>query len=125
MFCKLWYVCQVLPLPIKIAAKFESLVRKFIWTGKLEKLALDEIKISREEGGLNVVCIRSKADALFLRQTCRLLASSQFNSYKHVRYWIGMHMANVIPDMGIGDHADIVQEYFQHLKRLFLEAHAL
>ena len=60
MFCKLWYVCQVLPLPIKIAAKFESLVRKFIWTGKLEKLALDEIKISREEGGLNVVCIRCR-----------------------------------------------------------------
>ena len=64
---KLWYVCQVLPLPFKFGKKFEALVRSFIWTGKLEKLALDEIKNSREEGGLNVVCITSKADALFLR----------------------------------------------------------
>ena len=122
---KLWYVCQVLPLPIKFADKFEALIRKFIWTGKLEKLTLDEIKNSREEGGLNVVCIRSKADALFLRQTCRLLASPQFNSFKHVRYWIGTHLETVLPDMGTGDHADSVPEYFQHLQRLFLEAHAL
>ena len=36
-----------------------------------------------------------------------------------------MHLANGIPDMRIGDHAAIVPEYIQHLKRLFLEAHAL
>ena len=122
---KLWYICQVLPLPVKFADKFEALIRKFIWTGKLEKLALDEIKNSREEGGLNVVCIRSKADALFLRQTCRLLASSQFNSFKHVRYWVGVHLETAIPGMGTGDHAESVPEYFQHLQRLFMESHAL
>ena len=97
---KLWYVCQVLPLPVKFADKFEALIRKFIWTGKLEKLAFDEIKNSLEEGGLTVVCIRSKADALFLRRTCRLRASPQFNSFKHVRYWIGTHLETVLPDMG-------------------------
>ena len=63
---KLWYVCQVLPLPVMFVKKFEALIRSFIWTGKLEKLALDEIKNTREEGGLNVVCVKSKADALFL-----------------------------------------------------------
>ena len=62
---KLWYVCQVLPLPSTFAAKLESLTRSFIWTGKLEKLALDKLKNTREEGGLNLVCIRytfSEAD---------------------------------------------------------------
>jgi hypothetical protein len=34
-------------------------------------------------------------------------------------------LENAIPDMGVGDHADEVPEYFQHLKRLFLESHAL
>ena len=122
---KLWYVCQVLPLPVKFADKFESVLRSFIWTGKLEKLALDEIKNTREEGGLNVVCIRSKAGALFLRQTCRLLANHQFNTFKHIRYWIGMHLENVLNDMRTIVHADIVPEYFLHLQKLFLEAHAL
>ena len=83
---KLWYVCQVLPLPLMFGKKIEALIRSFIWTGKLEKLALDEIKNTREEGGLNVVCVKSKADALFLRQTCRLLASPQFNAFKHFKY---------------------------------------
>ena len=85
---KLWYVCQVLPLPIIFGKKFEALIRSFIWTGKLEKLALDEVKNTREEGGLNIVCIRSKADALFLRQTCRLLASPHFSFWQVL---ISMH----------------------------------
>ena len=38
---------------------------------------------------------------------------------------MGVHLENAIPDMGVGDHADEVPEYFQHLKRLFLESHAL
>ena len=122
---KLWYVCQVLPLPLMFGKKIEALIRSFIWTGKLEKLALDEIKNTREEGGLNVVCVKSKADALFLRQTCRLLASPQFNAFKHVKYWIGMHLGNVLPDMRHGPHAVTVPDYFRHLQNLFLEAHAL
>ena len=122
---KLWYVCQALPLPAKFAKKFEALIRSFIWTGKLEKLALDEIKNNREEGGLGVVCIRSKADALFLRQTCRLIASPQYNSFQHVKYWVGLNLGEVLPDMQPGAHAVIVPEYFQHLQKLFLESHAL
>ena len=120
----LWYICQVLPLPAKFAKKFESLLRSFIWRGKLEKLALDEIKNTREKGGINVVCIRSKADALFLRQTCRLLASPLFNTFKHVRYWVGMYLENVLPTMRAAVRAETVPEYFDHLQKLFLEAHA-
>ena len=67
---------------------FESSLKKFVWTGKLE---IYETKNSREEGGLGIICIRSKADALFLIQTCRLLASDSFNSFKHIRYWISEH----------------------------------
>ena len=61
-----------------------------MWVGKLEKLALDETKNTREEGGLDIVCVISKADALFLRQTCRMLAEPNLNSFKHIRYWIGL-----------------------------------
>ena len=122
---KLWYMCQVLPLPPKFANMFENVLKKFIWTGKLEKLALDETKNSREEGGLGIVCIRSKADALFLRQTCRLLANDEFLSYKHIRYWVGQHLVDALPDLGHGLHANQAPEYFVHLRKLFAEAHAL
>ena len=124
-FSKIWYQCQVLPLPLKFAKQIESITRTFIWRGKLEKLALDEIKNSREEGGLNLVCVRSKADALFLRQTCRLLAYENFNSYKHIKFWIGSFLGDVFPDMQGGQPQLNVPGYFLHLKELFLQAYAL
>jgi hypothetical protein len=64
---KLWYLCQVLPLPPSFASKFGHIIWRFLWVGKLEKLALDETKNTGEQGGLNIVCIRSKADALIQR----------------------------------------------------------
>ena len=111
---KLWYMCQVLPLPSKYASKFESILKKFIWTGKLEKLAMDETKNERSEGGLGIVCIRSEADALFLRQTCRLLASESFNSFKLIRYWVGHYLSDILPGMGTGLHSDEFSEHFLH-----------
>ena len=34
-------------------------------------------------------------------------------------------LKHCLPDMGAGDHADQVPEYFRHLRKLFLEAYAL
>ena len=36
-----------------------------------------------------------------------------------------MHLGNVLPDMRLGPHAVRVPDYFNHLRILFLEAHAL
>ena len=111
----------MLSLPTKYAKDIEAITRKFIWRGKLEQLALDEIKNTREDGGLNLVCVRSKADALFLRQTCRLLATEDFNSFKHIKYWIGHFIGDIIPAMQGGPHSAIVPD----LRTLFTQAHAL
>ena len=46
------------------------------------------------------------------------------NSYKHLKYWVGLYLEEALPDMGGGDHADRTPAYFQHLKEIFLEAHA-
>ena len=122
---KLWYLCQALPLPSEYAKRFESIIYNFVWRGKLEKLALDETKNPRDQGGLNIICIRSKSEALFLRQTCRLLADPNFNSYKHIKFWIGLYLRDIMPVMGQGVYADEQPEYFQYLKEVFKEAHAL
>ena len=117
---KLWYLCQVLPLPPKFAAKIENIMWRFVWTGKLEKLSLDETKNPRDQGGLNIVFVRSKADALFVHQTCRMLSEPGLNSYKHLRFCIGLYLEDALPDMGDGDHADRTPAYFHHLQELFL-----
>jgi hypothetical protein len=82
----LWYKASALPLPVKFAKKFESAMFRFLWTGKLEKLKLDEIKNPSLSGGLNLPCIITKADSLFLSQTCKLLAKPGNKQYNHVKY---------------------------------------
>ena len=73
---KLWYKCAVLPFPADTARQVESIMIKFLWRGKLEKLSLIELCNDKSEGGLELVEIRSKADSLMLKQTCRILSAA-------------------------------------------------
>ena len=82
---KLWYKASALPLPIKFVKKFEAAMIRFLWIGKLEKLKIDEVKNPELSGGLNLPCIMSRADSLFLSQTCRLLRDPASKQYCHVR----------------------------------------
>ena len=118
---KLWYKCQVLPLPDRVAQQLEGLMFRFIWRGKLEKLATQEIYNKLEDGGLGLVDIRSKADALFIKQGCRILAEPGGCASKHLKYWIGLHLAQYIPDMRPGPHCERVPRYYRHFKKLMVE----
>ena len=115
---KLWYKASALPLPIKFVKKFEAAMIRFLWIGKLEKLKIDEVKNPELSGGLNLPCIMSRADSLFLSQTCRLLREPSSKQYSLVKYWIGLYVKDLFPDMGAGQHAEIISPYFQHMKSL-------
>ena len=112
---KLWYWCQVLPLPHQYALKFEALIRSFLWRGHLEKLQIDEVKNDKLEGGLSLGCVQSKADALFARQSCRILEDKESSSYLHVKYWIGQILVDIFPDMARGAHSQVIPPYFRFM----------
>ena len=95
---------------------------RFLWVGKLEKLKIDEINNPVLSGGLNLPCIISKADSLFLSQSCRLLKYPASKQYSHVKYWLGLYVKDIFPDMGVGPHAELVSPYFQHMKSLLTGA---
>ena len=117
---KLWYKASALPLPAKFAKQFESAMYRFLWIGKLEKLKLDEIKNPSSAGGLNLPCVISKDDCLFLSQTCRMLAQTNSKQYKHIKYWIGLYAREYFPDMADGPHAEIISPHFKHMKELLI-----
>ena len=93
--------------------------------GKLERLQIDELKNARLAGGLGLPCVFSKANALFLKQTCRLLSDPDSKQYGHVRYWIGLHIGDFFPDMRQGPHSELVCPYFQHMRLLLVEGFLL
>ena len=119
---KLWYKASALPIPTKFVKKFEAALVKFFRIGKLEKFKIDEIKNPVLSGGLNLPCIISRADSLFLSQTCRLLRDEASRQYCHVKYWLGIYVRDIFPDMGHGPHAEIVSPNFQHMRSLLTGA---
>ena len=112
----LWYKASAIPLPDKFSKKFEAAMQKFLWIGKLEKLKIDEVKNPLLGGGLNLPCVMSKADSLFLSQACRLLLSTK--TREHIKYWLGIYLQEFYPEMGKGPHAEIISPFFQHMKAL-------
>ena len=115
---KLVYKAQALPLPGVYAAQFERIIFRFLWRGKLEKLSLQEIYNSPDEGGLGMVDIRTKSESLFIKQFCRILDEEGGRGRKHVKYWIGMYLGGYIPDLRPGPHSERVPPYYQHFRKL-------
>jgi hypothetical protein len=73
-FSLLWYLAQILPLPAAQHRRIWSAATAFLWRGRLEKLAWDELHIPPAEGGLGLTCVRSRAQALLAKQACHRLA---------------------------------------------------
>ena len=66
-------------------------------------------------GGLNLPCVATKADSLFLSQTFRLLAKQGNKQYMHLQYWLGRYIRDYFHEMVHGAQAKIILPYFLHL----------
>ena len=119
---KIWYKAQAIPLPHKYTLLIEKQIRIFLWQGKLEKLALDEVKHTPDMGGLAIPCVESKAEALFIKESCRMIQFSNMSSYKHIKYWIGQVIGNMFVDMKNGPHPVSIPPYYRHMANLLKEA---
>ena len=95
---KLYYVAQVLPLPDKHKRKVESLLSKFIFRGRHEKMKLSELENSCEKGGLGLPNLSVKANSLLMKQLCRMLTLPNEESYRMLGYWLG----SFLKDTGLG-----------------------
>ena len=58
---RVYYVAAVLPMKPNVVKKFESLIGKYLWnfSGRVLRVAIDELKNKKVEGGLNLPCLAS------------------------------------------------------------------
>ena len=82
--------------------KFETLMGKFIWnwSGKILRVAIDEIKNKKLEGGLQLPCLSTMADALMFSQCIRLIRSEDSKSLQLLKFWIGDLVEAVVDRSG-------------------------
>jgi exonuclease III len=125
-FSKAWYLAQILPLPQVTATKLERAARAFLWRGRFEHLAWDEIHGRLHEGGLAVSNVMARGQALLAKQACHRLAGGGRPS-RHLAYWIGLKVQRALPevgeelDLGRGPHAEQLPDQYQDLADLLLE----
>lgn len=120
---RVYYIASVLPLPKTTAKKFEGSIGNFIWksSGWVLRVAQDELKNDPKKGGLNLVCLTSMAKSLLLSQFLRLLKGVYSKAVSHVGYWIGDSLADLLANVGNGDHPNDIPEYFEIIESLVVE----
>ena len=121
---RIFYLASILPLPATIARKIEKVIGKFLWSasGKILRIALEELKNPAEKGGCGLVCIKSMAQSLLLSQFLRLLKSEDSKSVSHVGYWIGELLGDFLPGIELGEHAGENADYFDYLATVVVDA---
>merc|ERR1712208_201060 len=111
----------MMPTVIK---KFESLMGKYLWnfTGKVLRVAINEMKNKKLEGGLNLPCLASMADSLLFSQLCRLIRSGEKKTIEHAFYWLGDLLQSMAPDINRGPlRATGSTDYFNYVADLVAE----
>jgi hypothetical protein len=119
-FSLLWYLAQILPLPAAQHRRIRSAATAFLWRGRLEKLASDELHIPPAEGGLGMTCVRSRAHALLAKQACHCLTAGG-RPAAHIAYWLGLRLRQHLPALAAGPHAEFVPPAFADLGHLLVE----
>ena len=120
---RVYYVASILPVPPNIVKKFESIMGKFIWnkSGRILRIALDDIKNKKLDGGLQLPCLASMANSLLVSQCVRLINSGDKKSLQHLSFWLGDLLGNLIPGLERVNSAVVIPEYFNHIAELFAE----
>ena len=114
---RVYYVASVLPIAPSLVKKFEALMGKFLWnfSGKILRVAIDEMKNPKLEGGLNLPCLASMADSLLASQCLRMINSGDMRYLHHLDFWMGELLVGLVPWMGQGVGAVVTPSYFSHL----------
>ena len=123
-FSKLWYLAQILPMPAVQLKRIKKAAGAFLWKGRLERLAWDELHGPLYEGGLALSCVASRAQALLAKQACHRLAAGG-RPFAHLAYWIGLRLKGHLASLGRGPHSEVIPAFMSDLSRLLLEVFEL
>ena len=120
---RVYYVASILPVTPNIVKQFESLMGKFIWSrsGRILRIALDEIKNRKLDGGLQLPCLASMADSLLVSQCVRLINSGDKKSLQHLSFWLSDLLGALLPSVGQVNRAVIIPDYFNHVAEVFAD----
>ncbi|KAI8478584.1 hypothetical protein Bbelb_436820 [Branchiostoma belcheri] len=94
----LWYAAPVYPLPQSVLRKIEKEMFTFVWDGKTELVNRRTMFLPKEKGGVGLVDVRLKANAILLKCVRKALLFPQDPAMRFVHYWLGISLRHIDPD---------------------------
>ena len=118
---RVFYIASVLPIPKIISQQIQRSIGKFLWScsGKLLRVSSDEIKLSKNRGGLGLKCLDSMGECLRLSQLLRLLKDGDEKSLNHIDFWLGQILEDFIPTFGQSRHPRVTPSIYNSLADIF------
>jgi len=110
---KITHTAKVLPMPLRAIKKIQSMINKFVWTGRFEKLKLAQTINHKSKGGLGLVTIKEKIDSLLLANYIKTLTSTETTPNKQaLTYWSSYDLRTMTNDQK-GPRAEKSHPFFQ------------
>lgn len=82
----LTYVATVMSVPTALQKRLDSVIFRFLWSGKGEQIKRDVLRLPRDKGGLGIPNLSVMATALHIRWTqvavnCDVALTKLFTTY--------------------------------------------
>ena len=104
---KVWYAAQIVPMPRQLVGRLQAAAGSLLWRVRLERLKWDELENPVMEGGIGLVNIQARAEALLVKQACHWLGGGG-GLEAHLRYWLGLRLRQKMLGLAARPHAETI-----------------
>ena len=97
-FSKLLYLAKVLIVPSWVFARVNSIVWPFLWGCRMETVARNTCYLKVKDGGINLLNLRMKCQALRVAGMISILANLSDSSFYLCRFYVGRRLSTLRPE---------------------------
>ena len=116
ILAKLWYGAQILPIQQQVVDQVHQSMSFFLFNDKVERISLDQLYAAKELGGLGLVNVQAKCQALLAKTGYWMVQGGS----KHLRYWMALRLREHL--LVAGPRAEVSTDYFKSWSDLVKEA---
>ena len=117
----IWYIGSLASMPKKVEQKLNKLAFTFLWNNKPEALERESLLNTYADGGLNIVDIKTKIEALFVKQVLQLIKEHRAKWTFLAVYWLGVHLREYVTAFAslCIPHGEQIPRYYHNALRVF------
>ena len=117
----IWYVGSLTLMPDKVLIKLNKILFSFLWSNKMETVKRLTLIDSFENGGLDIVDIKTKLETFRVSQVLQLIKGTKANWKYFAVYWLGFHLRKYVPAFASLSipHAEKIPKYYNLALKMF------